>query len=235
MGIWENRRIQMRPKRSNVDKKVENDNFEIIGHGENSVTYQLFNELDKHKLSLLLNNNTNWINKIKIKKEDIEEVHLFPSFGKRYGYGEPDVLILASKIVIYVEVELCDLERKKLPDPFVKQMEKFKNLANDISKSDRKKLRLINKFEGECGYKFLGQKKLRSLYSKIKKEDRTPCLLVISNSSNDKFNVKALNKKMEHKNLDLNGLNLGLISFRKIKRMKGMSSTAKTINYNLEK
>jgi hypothetical protein len=235
MGIWENRRIQMRPKRSNVDKKVENDNFEIIGHGENSVTYQLFNELDKHKLSLLLNNNTNWINKIKIKKEDIEEVHLFPSFGKRYGYGEPDVLILASKIVIYVEVELCDLERKKLPDPFVKQMEKFKNLANDISKSDRKKLRLINKFEGECGYKFLGQKKLRSLYSKIKDDDRVPCLLVISNSSSREVKAVDLERKMKSKGLDLNGLNLGWGSFRKIRNMKQLSSTAKTIKYNLDK
>ena len=225
----------MSTKSSNGDKNVESNNLEIIGHGENSVTYQLFNEIGKHRLFFLLSKHTDWIHKFEIKEEDIKEVHLFPSFGKRYGYGEPDVLILASNMVIYVEVELCDLDKGELPDTFVKQMKKFKDLAKDINKSERKILRLIEKFEGESGYKFLGQRKLRSLYSKIKKEDRTPCLLVIPNSSNDKFNVKALNKKMEHKNLDLNGLNLGLISFRKIKRMKGMSSTAKTINYNLEK
>lgn len=225
----------MSTKSSNCDRNAKGNNLKIIGHGENSVTYQLFNEIGRYKLSLLLNKYTDWIKEFEIKEGDIKEVHLFPSFGKRYGYGEPDVLILASKMVIYVEVEMCNLERKGLPDPFVKQMKKFKDLAKDINKSERKILTLIKKFEGESGYKFLGQRKLRSLYSKIKKEDRTPCLLVISDSSNDKIDVKNLNEKMKNKKLDLNGLNLGWISFRKIKQMKGMSSTVKTINYNLEK
>jgi len=225
----------MSKKSSNDYKNVESDDLEIIGHGENSITYQLFNEMDRHKLFLLLQNNTDWIQEFKLKEEDIEEVHLFPSFGKRYGYGEPDVLILASNMVIYVEVELCNLQKRGLPDPFVKQMEKFKDLAKDIYSSDRKRLRLIKKFEGESGYKFLGQKKLRSLYKTIKEGNRIPCLLVISDSSNKDIDVGYLNKKMESENLNLDGLNLGWISLRKIKQMKGMSPTAKTINYNLEK
>ena len=213
----------------------KSDNLEIIGHGENSVTYQLFNELDRGKLFLLLNKYTKWIDDFKMKEVDIKEVHLFPSFGKRYGYGEPDVLILTSNKVIYVEVELCNLDKGGLPDPFVKQMKKFKSLAKDIQRSERKKLRLIKKFEGASGYGFLGQRKLRSLYSKIKEEDRTPCLLVISNSSKNEIDIENLSNKMKNKSLDLDGLNLGWISFRKIKKMKGMSSTVKTINYNLEK
>lgn len=219
--------IQMSAKNSN--------DLEIMGHGENSITYQLFNKIDRHKLFLLLHNNTNWSQEFEIKEEDIEEVRLFPSFGKRYGYGEPDVLILASNMVIYVEVELCNLEKmkKKLPVSFAKQMKKFILLAKDIHNNKCKKL--TKKFKGESGYEFFGQRKLRSLYSKIKKENREPCLLVISDSSNKDIDVGSLNEKMKSEGIDLNGLNLGWISFRKIKKMKDMSSATKTINYNLDK
>jgi hypothetical protein len=209
--------------------------MEIIGHGENSITYQLFNELGKHKLFLLLHNNTVWVHEFKMNEEDIEEVHLFPNFGKKFGYGEPDALILAAEKVIYVEVEMCNLNKGKLPEPFIKQMKKFKDLAKDIYKSDRK--RLTKKFEGASGYKFQGPKRLRSLYSKITKKPRDPHLLVISDSSDKDIDVEyldCLNKKVKKEGLDLGGLNLGWISLRKIKRMKGLSSTAKTINYNLE-
>ena len=224
----------MKSKSDNVNKKAHN--FEIRGHGENSVTYQLFNELDKHKLFRLLNIHTRWINTFKIEEADIEEVHLFPSFGKRYGYGEPDVIILASKMVIYVEVEMCNLEKKReLPKPFVKQINKFTKLARDIKKSKRKKLSFINKFAGESGFTFLGQKKLRSLYMNIKKEERMPCLLVISDSSSYEIDVEGLNTKMEDKKLNLRGLNLGWISLKKIKRMRNIPSTTKTIDDNLWK
>lgn len=61
-----------------------NNKFKIFGHGENSITYQLFTELDRKKLSRLLCRNTDWISGApKIKEEDIEEVHLFPGFGKK--------------------------------------------------------------------------------------------------------------------------------------------------------
>jgi len=210
--------------------------MEIIGHGENSITYQLFNELDKHKLFLLLHNNTAWLREFKMNEEGIEEVHLFPNFGKKFGYGEPDALILTSDKVIYIEVEMCDLNKGKLPEPFIKQMKKFKDLAKDIYKSERK--RLTKKFEGASGYKFQGPKRLRSLYSKITKKPRDPHLLVISDSSDKDMDVEYLDclyKKVKKEGLDLDGLNLGWISLRKIKRMKGLSSTAKTINDNLEK
>jgi len=210
--------------------------MEIIGHGENSITYQLFNELDKHKLFLLLHNNTAWLREFKMNEEGIEEVHLFPNFGKKFGYGEPDALILTSDKVIYIEVEMCDLNKGKLPEPFIKQMKKFKDLAKDIYKSERK--RLTKTFEGESGYKFQGPKRLRSLYSKITKKPRDPLLLVISDSSDKDKDVEYLDclyKKVKKEGFDLDGLNLGWISLRKIKRMKGLSYTAKTINDNLEK
>ena len=222
----------MKCKSVNVNKK-----FKLRGHGENSVTYQLFKELDKRQLYLLLNDHTEWINKFKIKEADIEEVHLFPSFGKRYGYGEPDVLILASKMVIYVEVEMCNLEKGKLPEPFVKQMKKFRELAIDIKTSKTRKL--ITKFIGESGSMFFGRKRLRSLYREIKREERKPCLLVISDSSNYEIDVKKLNKNLSskelNKKLDLGELNLGWISLKKIKRMRNIPSTTKTIDDNLWK
>ena len=62
-----------------------------------------------------------------------------------------------------------------------------------------------------------------------------PCLLVISNSSSREVKAVDLERKMKSKGLDLNGLNLGWGSFRKIRNMKQLSSTAKTIKYNLDK
>ena len=129
-----------------MSTKNRND-LEIIGHGENSITYQLFNLLDRHKLFLLLQRNTKWIKPIKIKEEDIEEVHLFPGFGKGYGYGEPDVIILANDVVIYVEVEMDNLDHT-LKNDFVAQVQRFADLGMDIFESNRKKLVGGRNFEG---------------------------------------------------------------------------------------
>ena len=54
-------------------------------HGENSITFSLFDEIDRHQLALMINNNVKWNKKIKINENDIESIHFFPNFGKRYG------------------------------------------------------------------------------------------------------------------------------------------------------
>ena len=230
----------MKCKSVNVNKK-----FELIGHGENSITYQLFNVLDKHKLFRLLKN-TVWIEEPILDEEDIEEVHLFPGFGKAHGYGEPDVIILAKSVIVYVEVEMDNLNNK-LKDDFVAQIQRFAELGVDIFESNRKQL-VRDKFEGRgrngTRRAFLGRRRLRSLFKKIKSKPKKPFLLVISDSREKDVNVENLKERMEKnaekneklkKQWDLNKLSLGWISFKKIKQMRGMKPICTTIDYNLEK
>ena len=237
----------------------EKGRFEIKGHGENSITYQLFNVLDRKSLFLLLDSNTDWIEKPSIeKKEDIEEVHLFPSFGRRDGWGEPDAIILAHKVIVYVEVERDNLDCKHvLKEQFIAQIQRFADLGNEISKSHRMSLRDNKKFEGgprtnERKRKFYGPQRLRSLYKKIKKKNREPFLLVISDSNGYsvdathlkermKRRAKALSDKELREGWNLNGISLGWISFKKIKKMQSIKcnddgqTIVKTINKNLAK
>ncbi|NQT23575.1 MAG: hypothetical protein HQ579_09105 [Candidatus Omnitrophica bacterium] len=203
--------------------------FKLFGHGENSVTFQLFSSMNKRQLRRFLSN-ADWASfNPNIKEAAIQEVHLFPCFGKAKGYGEPDIIILSSGRVIYVEVELAFLDKGKLPKQFVKQMKKFTLLANDICGSSKK--RITKKFSEH--YEFRGQQKLRSLYAKIKKEKRKPYFLVISNSIMKNVNASYLQKKLTHAGLIAKNFSLGWINFNKINKMKGLSKVIKTINFNL--
>jgi len=204
-------------------------------HGENSITFSLFDEIDRHQLALMINNNIEWNKKYKINENDIEGIHFFPNFGKKYGYGEPDTIIITKDRAIYVEVELSDFSsNQQIPKPFVKQMNKFIMLANDIKKSSTKKL--LEQFKGDDGYKFYGKRKLRSIYQQIKKRSREPIFLVISAGS-QKININndyPLNKIIDCITNKKNRT-IGWIGFDKIKKMKGLSKTTKIINYNLNK
>ena len=202
----------------------------LKGHGENSVTFQLFHELNQNKLRNLLSY-TGWVPKSPYSNGmKMEEVHLFPCFGKAKGYGEPDAIILTPKKVIYVEVELTALDKRILPEPFIKQMRKFILLANDILGSSRR--RIVKKFSGHRDFR--GQYKLRSLYAKIKKEKKEPCLLVISHSVRKDVDVGYLEEQLRKQNVSVKNINLGWINYHKIKKMKGLSKTVETINFNLK-
>ena len=90
-------------------------------HGENSITYTMFTHFDEHQLARLVEN-AEWIHRPKLKRDEIEAVHLFPSFGRKYGYGEPDAIIIASELVLYVEVEMADFSKQSYPTCFIRQM-----------------------------------------------------------------------------------------------------------------
>lgn len=202
-------------------------------HGENSITFFLFGLLGKKQLSRLLAN-AKWntpgeVNPKTIEPEQIEYVHLFPNFGKRYGYGEPDAIIITDRLIVYVEVELIDLSKRKLPDCFTKQMGKFMKLATDLKKAKVKKL--LRTFEGESGYSFYGRQSLRRVFNQITSKKHAPCFLIISSGNN--LDLDKICKKMRIPD----GTHVGWISFNKIKRMKGIREIkiARVINHILNK
>lgn len=202
----------------------------LIGHGENSITYLFFCELNRKKLVNILSKYSFWTQKFPhVKENDIEEIHLFPCFGKRVGYGEPDAIILLKNKVVYVEIELKKLD-KQIPSNFIRQMRKFIALATDLENSSMKRLRKA--FIGESGYRFEGQLKLRSLFKHIKKAHRDAYFLIISDAKSKEIDVNLLKKHIDSNKKDYN---LGWITFDKIKKMKGMKVTTKCINYNLQK
>lgn len=135
--------------------------------------------------------------------------------------------------VIYVEVELESIGKKKFPGSFVKQMNKFSILAKDVLSAKRK--RITAKFKGQSGFEFRGWRRLRSLYRKIKKEKREPLLLIISDSSVQNISVNNLSLKLKSAKIKLGNINYGWITFKKIKNMQGLPLTANVINYNLRK
>ena len=208
----------------------------MFGHGENSVTFKLFQSLDEHRLFLLLNENVTWEQgaRATIREKDLKEVHLFPCFGKRTGYGEPDAIILAAGKMIVVEVELKNLCAGKMPDAYVRQSKKFINLMKDISRSEVMRLSGKKPFSGETGGRFYGPKRLRSLYRKLGKGSdvvQELYYLTISNSSSSENALTLIREAIGEG--EAVGIKLGHISFAKIKGMKKMSDTVKTINFNL--
>lgn len=78
-------------------------------YGENGFTFHAFTTLTELELRYVLEK-SRIISKSKIIRflgnvGHIEDVYLFPSFGRRIGFGEPDVVIVTEKYVIFVEVE----------------------------------------------------------------------------------------------------------------------------------
>lgn len=74
-------------------------------HGENGVTYSFFTELEENKKV------KEFLEMLNFKKfENIKEggikVHLFPSFGRRDGPGEPDALVTTDSFSVYIEVKI---------------------------------------------------------------------------------------------------------------------------------
>ena len=84
-------------------------------YGENAFTFRFFNRIDGDEWALktLLENLKRFDNPkfAFLKKRDKwdpktkAEIWLFPSFGKQWGFGEPDALLLVGEYVFWIEVE----------------------------------------------------------------------------------------------------------------------------------
>lgn len=193
-------------------------------HGENAITFALFGTIGKNQISRLLGH-VKWdgLCSAALKSDSIQCIHLFPNFGKKFGYGEPDAIIISDNYVFFVEVELTDLSKRKYPVAFCKQLRKFASLGLDLEKSSRK--RLESKFVGN--FSFEGKQALRRIFRQIKSKKRKSCLLVISGG-------RILDPDRMRITLELcKEIPLGWVGYNKIKKMKGMQHIVEVINHVL--
>jgi hypothetical protein len=74
---------------------------------------------------------------------DIQDVYFFPSFGRRHGFGEPDVIVVTEKYIFLMEVEI----ETKLGDIF-KKIKKFtcSESEDDFDAYKRTPLRQLERF-----------------------------------------------------------------------------------------
>ena len=64
------------------------------------------------------------------------EVWLFPNFGKRYGFGEPDVIVLRKPSCFFIEVETA-VRNKSQADSALEQLLRFRCLARALSRGSQ--------------------------------------------------------------------------------------------------
>lgn len=140
-------------------------------YGENAFTSLFFNEIkgDEGKLKKLLENLKRFDkpkSKFRAATLDLKidpEIWLFPSFGKRSGFGEPDALLLVDQHVFWFEVETkFDLgphsDKSKAIDS-LRQVYRFHCAALAFAKGPRKENRglvikgptITNKGQPKCG------------------------------------------------------------------------------------
>lgn len=85
-------------------------------YGENSFTFKLFQSLHKEKIikDVLIRNLKSFergaqrkfpMDVLSTTDEEEIQVYLFPCFGKKTGFGEPDVLMVAGDCTFWFEVE----------------------------------------------------------------------------------------------------------------------------------
>ncbi len=206
----------------------------LHGHGENSVTFSLFTECSRNwRILDRLIKDAKWSDAetsksfLRLKQSDYEksEIHLFPCFGKREGYGEPDVIILLPKKVIYIEVELARMDAG-LPDCFSRQMNKFIELSCDIKNS--KISRIVSTFTGETGGRFRGPARLRRLFQKMKEETRDSYFLVIGDSQKRNCSIQDLHLERRLPQ----DIRIGWMSLGRLMRMGNLSDTKAIIKQN---
>lgn len=133
-------------------------------YGENAFTFLFFNEINsgeeklkKRKLEKLLENlkrfdepkttflksEPTFFDAAALDQKNESEIWLFPSFGKRSGFGEPDALLLVRDHVFWFEVETYfDLglrSDKSEANDSLRQLYRFHCAARAFARSARRK------------------------------------------------------------------------------------------------
>lgn len=213
--------------------------IKLYPFGENGITYTLFNELIyKNKLRRFLLNtmweenkydNNEKIDKI-LEKEQIISTYLFPSFGRQYGSGEPDVIIITKHYNIFIELETEEIRTKTLKDHLYDQMTRFVEIGTALYCTERRALGKDELFRISKNRYIKGSSyRIRKLFQDM--AGRQPLFIIATDGSNseNKKNFFELDKS----NL-LDKKLFGFINYRKIKDMGLMHETTKTINFNLK-
>ena len=204
-------------------------------HGENGITFSLFGTTDQ-KFILRLLQNCIWDDdamKKALGKEKTVTVHLFPSFGRNAGYGEPDALLFVGEYLIFVELETSGLEKSLGNKCFTGQMKRFSELGIQLMKTGIKKILKDKKFIGEDGRAFGGRKSTRRVFMQIKKTAWRVCLLSVLDEK-EKLSENMLAVLREKIRIPAE-VSVGIISYNKICRMKNKGVLNKVIRHVLAK
>lgn len=199
-------------------------------HGENGITFQLFSELSKdaRKLVYFLEH-VEWATKPELSEDSKFEIHLFPSFGRKTGLGEPDVIIIFGNNVFYVELETTKIEN--LQKEFFKQFFNFIRIGETLKTSGKRKVRKYFDF-GE-GKRARGLFRTRKLITDLLNRPHEAFYIVVSNDS-PKCLTRLLNR-LGGERREIPRDRIGWISYRSVKRFKNISrETVDTINLNLK-
>ena len=115
-------------------------------YGENSATFLIFQALALKPgaiADVLLANLKSFGDGHTVKWEGLEspELWLFPSFGKRCGFGEPDVLLLVGEHAFWIEVETTIDCKRRLPalQNSLLQMWRFRLFQDALTRPARTK------------------------------------------------------------------------------------------------
>ena len=120
-------------------------------YGENAFTFLFFDMIngDEGALNTLLENlkqfdkpKSKFLDAKKLDLKNEPEIWLFPSFGKRSGFGEPDALLLVDQHVFWFEVETnfdlgCSDQSKAIDS--LRQLYRFHCAALAFAKGQTKK------------------------------------------------------------------------------------------------
>jgi len=213
-------------------------------HGENGITFSLFTELDDTNKIRNFLTNVKWNvepylpEAIEIGKDDFQ-VHLFPSFGRRYGAGEPDAIIIYGEFIFFIEVETKPIA--KLSKHFFKQLNNFYSTGKFISETNQKKVVGVPVSITE-DQRVYGQYRTRKIFKELfKKSNPQVYYIVITNDhvgdkKKSSLSLTSLNNRLYDNSFPAEFCDkLGWIGFSSINKLKANNKTKKVIQFNLEK
>lgn len=114
--------------------------MEVSIYGENGFTIEFFQKIsfnEKARKHFFENIKFNRQSKSLEDYGDLQNIYLFPNFGKRWGFGEPDAILITENAVLYIEVETF-IETSKW-------LKTVQNMASGIHENRLKAFKLYKK------------------------------------------------------------------------------------------
>ncbi|MBS4015325.1 MAG: hypothetical protein KGZ86_02695 [Candidatus Latescibacteria bacterium] len=202
--------------------------------GENGITFTFFRDLvEKSKISDFLFN-IDWTNKDiknKLKKELVQYIFLFPSFGRgKQGRGEPDAIITTTKYNIIFEFETASIDKliKTKSEHYTKQMKRFIVIGKDLCASNKKRLTSLG-FPFSDGGKVIGTYKQRKMFKEVLGK-KPYYVLITDDDAKNNHKIFSMVKNIWPAIYDY----FGFMNYGRIKRMRPLSNTKTIINFNLD-
>jgi len=212
-------------------------------HGENGITYALFTALDDiDKMNYFLKFITYHPSTSKLKEEySWPEIHVFPSFGRKNGIGEPDVMILHGTNLFVVEVETASHAKGGLPHNFYDQFQRFIDLGITLERdksSGRKKMGKNPVAVANTEKYFKGEFRTRKFYQTLMARGIQQYYYILISNDHKDYIEKNVNQIYSKFTFEGNH-HFGWIGLNSVKRFTCFDDNTKqmiqeTIDYNLK-